>query len=246
MPCWCGVDSTRCGTHRWLPLRCTGPFQGYGWQTPPGLCLSDSNTSKVGSSHRTLVHYTPSKTPLTAWFCQDHHFFGQVTVLLWLHFCVCVCPLVHPLCLSVPQTARTTQHHSVRTSNGIPSSRATCLVQCFTQVRDMVFMTRHNWHNQQHNSTRPWKRSSSMKSFSEDNTFWPPTLGGAMMEDLFLSHTCTSTSCSHGSINPLKQQKSVDTSRVLFTPHGRTVGVFHCDDINETLRSGECGTGSVQ
>jgi len=67
-----------------------------------------------------------------------------------------------------------------------------------------------------------------------------------MMEDLLLRHTSTSTSCSHGRINPLKQRKLVDTSKVLFTPHGRTVGVFHCDNINETLRSGKCGTGSEQ
>jgi len=66
-----------------------------------------------------------------------------------------------------------------------------------------------------------------------------------MMEDLLLRHTST-TSCSHGCINPLKQRKSVDTSKVLFTPHSRTVGVFHCDNINETLYSGECGTGSEQ
>jgi len=67
-----------------------------------------------------------------------------------------------------------------------------------------------------------------------------------MMEDLLLRHTSTSTSCSHGHINPLKQRKSVDTSKVLFTPHGRTVGVFLCNNINETLGSGECGTGSEQ
>jgi len=29
-------------------------------------------------------------------------------------------------------------------------------------------------------------------------------------------------------------------------PHGRTVGILHCDNITETLRSGECGTGSEQ
>jgi len=67
-----------------------------------------------------------------------------------------------------------------------------------------------------------------------------------MMEDLLLRHTSTSTSCSHERINPLKQQKLVDTSKVLFMPYGRTVGVFHYDNINETLRSGECGTGSEQ
>jgi hypothetical protein len=66
-----------------------------------------------------------------------------------------------------------------------------------------------------------------------------------MMEDLLLTHTST-TSCSHGYITPLKQGKSVDTSKVLFTPYGRIVGVFHCDNINETLHSGECGTGSEQ
>jgi hypothetical protein len=64
----------------------------------------------------------------------------------------CVCPLVHPLCSSVPQTVTTTQYHSVSTSNGSPSSRATRLLQCFTQVSDMV--SRHNRHNRQPNSTR--------------------------------------------------------------------------------------------
>jgi len=43
-----------------------------------------------------------------------------------------------------------------------------------------------------------------------------------MMEDLLLRHTSTSTSCSHGRINPFKQPKSLDTSKVLFMPHGRT------------------------
>ena len=67
-----------------------------------------------------------------------------------------------------------------------------------------------------------------------------------MMEDLLLSHTSTSTRCSHGCINPVEQQKSVDTSKGLFTPHSRMVEVFHCDNINETLCSGESGTGSKQ
>ena len=67
-----------------------------------------------------------------------------------------------------------------------------------------------------------------------------------MMEDLLLRHTSTSTSFSHGCINPLKQQKLKDTSKVLFTRHGRTIGVFHCDNINETLHSGECSTESEQ
>jgi len=67
-----------------------------------------------------------------------------------------------------------------------------------------------------------------------------------MMEDLLLVHTRTRTSCSNARIDPLKQRKSVATSRVLFMSHGRTVGVFHCDTINETLSSGECGTGSEQ
>jgi len=91
-----------------------------------------------------VLQHTPSTTHLTAWFCQDPLFFGSVAVLLWLHFCVCVCPLVHPLCSSVPQTATTTQYHSVWTLNGSPSSRATHLVRCFMQVSDMVFTTRHN------------------------------------------------------------------------------------------------------
>jgi hypothetical protein len=30
---------------------------------------------------------------------------------------------------------------------------------------------------------------------------------------------------------------------VLLTYHGRTVGVLHCDNINQTLQSSECGTG---
>jgi hypothetical protein len=65
------------------------------------------------------------------------------------------------------------------------------------------------------------------------------------MEDLFVRHTST-TSCSHGCINPLKKRKLVDGSKVLFMLHGRTVGVFHCDNVNKTLHSGECGTGSEQ
>ena len=77
-------------------------------------------------------------------FAKTPFFFGQVAVLLWLHFCVCVCPLVHPLRSSVPQTVTPTQYHSVWTSNGSPSSRATRLLHCFTQVSDMVFTTRHN------------------------------------------------------------------------------------------------------
>ena len=66
-----------------------------------------------------------------------------------------------------------------------------------------------------------------------------------MMEDLLLRHT-SATSSSHGCINPLKQRQPVDTPKVLFMPHSRTVGVFHCNNINETLHSGECGTGSEQ
>ena len=96
---------------------------------------------------------TQSTTHLTAWFCQDPLFFGWVAVLLWLHTCVCVCPLVHPLSSSVPQTVTTTQYHSVWTSNGSPSSRATSLYRCFTQVSDMVFTTRHNRHSGQHDTT---------------------------------------------------------------------------------------------
>jgi len=67
-----------------------------------------------------------------------------------------------------------------------------------------------------------------------------------MMEDLLLRHTSTSTSCSHGHINPVTQRKLVDTSKVLFTPHGGTGGVFPCDNINVTLPSDTCGTGSKQ
>jgi hypothetical protein len=67
-----------------------------------------------------------------------------------------------------------------------------------------------------------------------------------MMEDLLLRHTSTSTACSRGCINPLKQQKLVDTSEVLVMPCSRTVGVLHCDNIDEILHSGECGTGSEQ
>jgi hypothetical protein len=84
-----------------------------------------------------------------------------------------------------------------------------------------------------------------MKRFSEDSTVQPTTLRGVMMEDLLLRHTST-TSYSHGCINPVKQRKSVDTSKMLFMPHGRTVGVFYCDKINVTLHSGDCGTGSEQ
>jgi hypothetical protein len=73
------------------------------------------------------------------------------TLASFLH--TCVCPLVHPFCSSVPQTVTTTQYHSVWTSNGSPSSRATRLLQCFTQVSDMVFTTQHNRHNWQHITT---------------------------------------------------------------------------------------------
>jgi hypothetical protein len=51
-----------------------------------------------------------------------------------------------------------------------------------------------------------------MKSYSEDSTLRPLTLGEAMIEDLLTKYTSTSTSCSHGRINPLKQEQSVDTS----------------------------------
>jgi len=39
-----------------------------------------------------------------------------------------------------------------------------------------TWFSRHNRHNRQHNTTRAWKRSSSMKSFSEDSTLRPTTL----------------------------------------------------------------------
>jgi hypothetical protein len=65
------------------------------------------------------------------------------------------------------------------------------------------------------------------------------------MENQLLRHPST-TSCSHGCINPLKQRKSVDTSKVLFAPQGTTVSILHCDIINETLDSGDCGTGFEQ
>jgi hypothetical protein len=98
--------------------------------------------------------HTPSTTHLTAWFCQDPLFFLGGLRFYFGFIPVCVCPLVHPLCSSVPQTVTTTQYHSVWTSNGSPSSRATRLLRCFTQVSDMVFTTRHNRHNRQHNTTR--------------------------------------------------------------------------------------------
>jgi len=85
-----------------------------------------------------------------------------------------------------------------------------------------------------------------MNSFSEDSALQPTILGGAMMEALPFTHPSTSTSCSHGCINPLKQQKLEDTSKLLFRPLSRTDGVFHCDIINNTLCSGKCGTGSEQ
>jgi len=189
--------------------------------------------------------HTPLTTHLTAWFCQDPLFFGWVAVLLWLHLPVCVCVCLFAPCVQVYLRLTTTQYHSVWTLNGSPSSKATRLLCCFTQVSDRVFTTWHNRHNRQYNTTRVWMRSSTMKSSSEDSTLRPTTLGGAIMEDLLLRHSST-PSCSHACINPLEQGKLVHTPKVLFTPHGRTVGVFHCDNINDTLHSGKCQTGSEQ
>ena len=85
--------------------------------------------------------HTPLTTHLTAWFCQDPLFFGWVAVLLWLHLPVCVCVCLFAPCVQVYLRLTTTQYHSVWTLNGSPSSKATRLLCCFTQVSDRVFTT---------------------------------------------------------------------------------------------------------
>jgi hypothetical protein len=73
---------------------------------------------------------TPPTTPLSAWFTKT--FVRGTNHVDIFGFTLAssprVCPLVHLSCSSVSQTATTTQHYSVWTSNGSPSSRATRLL----------------------------------------------------------------------------------------------------------------------
>jgi len=115
-------------------------------------CLSVFSFSLLSLERRRLMSFPrlPQRGRVTHTFDNTPHrlvlprppFFWAgcgFTLALFSH--TCVCPLVHPLCSSVPQTVTTTQYHSVWTSNSSPSSRATCLFRCFTQVGNMVFTT---------------------------------------------------------------------------------------------------------
>ena len=126
------------------------------------FAIVDWHTPKLASSNCFRATHTFDNTPHRLVLPRPPFFWAGCGFTLASFSHTCVCPLVQPLCSSVPQTVTTTQYHSVSTSNGSPSSRATCLLRCFTQVSDMVFTT------QRTQSTTQCNYSMKAQQFKEE------------------------------------------------------------------------------
>jgi len=232
------IEPSHCATCwiRWIQCMEAPWPKGSGIVDHRVLCRA--RKSPVSHFHKHTATHTPSTTHRPAWFYEDPHFVGQVADLLWLHFPECVC--IRMFTPGVQVYRKLSQPHNT-TKYGpqmvvpLPGQLST-----FDIVYELATMfSLHNVTGSINNTTQLGRKGLAaqwrvcLRTAHSNLT----TLGGAMLAALIHRPTST-TSCFHGCVKPLTQQKLVDPWTVQFMPQGRMEGVFHCDNINDTLNTG--------